>query len=37
MEDSLAALTDEGWSKLIGNYDGLAVDLRPYEVVALEK
>ena len=37
MEDSLAALMDEGWSKLIGNYDGLAVDLRPYEVVALEK
>ena len=37
MEDSLDALTEAGWKKLLGNYEGLAADLRPYEVVVLTK
>ena len=37
MEDSLDALTEAGWKKLLGNYEGLAADLRPYEVVVLEE
>ena len=37
MEDSLAGLAAAGWTKLLGNYEGLAGDLRPYEVVALQK
>ena len=37
MEDSLAGLAAAGWTKLLSNYDGLAGDLRPYEVVALQK
>ena len=37
MEDSLDALTEAGWKKLLGNYEGLATDLRPYEVVVLTK
>ena len=37
MEDALEDLADAGWTKLLGNYDGLARDLRPYEVVVLGK
>ena len=37
MEDALEDLADAGWTKLLGNYDGLARDLRPYEVVVLER
>ena len=37
MEDALEDLADAGWTKLLGNYDGLARDLRPYEVVVLEQ
>ena len=37
MEDSLDALTEAGWKKLLGNYEELAADLRPYEVVVLTK
>ena len=37
MEDSLDALTEAGWKKLLGNYEGLAADLRLYEVVVLTK
>ena len=37
VEDSLDALTEAGWKKLLGNYEGLAADLRPYEVVVLTK
>ena len=37
MEDSLDALTEAGWKKLLGNYEDLAADLRPYEVVVLEE
>ena len=37
MEDALEDLADAGWTKLLGNYEGLAGDLRPYEVVALTK
>ena len=37
MEDTLDDLTDAGWTKLLGNYEGLAAELRPYEVVVLEK
>ena len=37
MEDALEDLADGGWTKLLGNYDGLARDLRPYEVVVLER
>ena len=37
MEDSLDALTEAGWKKLLGNYEGLAANLRPYEVVVLTK
>ena len=37
MEDSLDALTEAGWKKLLGNCEGLAADLRPYEVVVLTK
>ena len=37
MEDTLASLVDAGWTKLLGNYADLAAELRPYEVVVLEK
>lgn len=37
MEDTLASLADAGWTKLLGNYEGLEPELRPYEVVVLEK
>ena len=37
MEDTLASLADAGWTKLLGNYADLAAELRPYEVVVLEK
>ena len=37
MEDTLDDLTDAGWTKLLGNYEGLSAELRPYEVVVLEK
>lgn len=37
MEDSLDALTEAGWKKILGNYEGLAANLRPYEVVVLTK
>ena len=37
MEDALEDLADAGWTKLLGNYDGLARDLRPYEIVVLER
>ena len=37
MEDSLGDLNDHGWTKLLGNYEGIAGDLRPYELVVLEK
>ena len=37
MEDTLESLADTGWTKLLGNYEGLAADLRPYEVVVLEE
>ena len=37
MEDALEDLADAGWTKLLGTYDGLARDLRPYEVVVLER
>ena len=37
MEDTLESLADTGWTKLLGNYEGLSAELRPYEVVVLEK
>ena len=37
MEDTLESLADTGWTKLLGNYEELEAELRPYEVVVLEK
>ena len=37
MEDTLESLADTGWTKLLGNYEGFSAELRPYEVVVLEK
>ena len=37
MEDTLESLADTGWTKLLGNYEGLSAELRPYEVIVLEK
>ena len=37
MEDTLESLADTGWTKLLGNYEELEAELRPYEVIVLEK
>ena len=36
-EKTLAAYVDDGYKKIIGNYEGVADNLRPFEVVVLKK
>ena len=36
-EKTLAEYTADGYEKIIGNYDGIANKIRPFEVVVLKK
>ena len=36
-EKTLSAYTGDGCKKIIGNYDGLAENLRPFEVIVFKK
>ena len=36
-DKTLVDYSDDGYKKIIGNYDGIAEKLRPYEVIVFEK